>query len=139
VRLEYFIASESISVDTDTNRLSILNVLEEIGATEFPIRIRELVAIAGWLVDPDDIGKEFQGVLRLSMPGSEAREFPFNISLEDGMRRYRLNLRFLGIEVLQTGEARLELLLGAEHQASHTVTVREATEQELAKFGFPKD
>jgi hypothetical protein len=138
VRLEYFIACESVSVDTDTNRLSILNVLEEFGTAAFPFRIRELIAAAGWLVGPDDVGKDFQVVLRISMPGSETREFPVSFSVQAGMRRHRLNLRILGIEALQKGEAHLELLLNAKHQASYTFTVREATAQEIAKSNVNK-
>ena len=127
-KLEYFLVAESVSVDQDTNSVSIFNVLEEIEAAELPVVVPKMVAISSWLVAEHEHDSDFQVTLRFSGGGfEEAEEHPFN--MRRGKRaRHRIFHWFKGVPFKKFGTVSFEVLLNGEHRASHTVVIEQEEE-----------
>ena len=120
--LEYFLVSESISVDQISNRISLFHVFEERRSPNVPFYIAELVVTSAWDLDGDDIGQEIQTSVRITVPGrAEPVIVPQPFVAERS--RHRINLAIIGLEVLEFGELLFEILLNGEHRASHRVSI----------------
>jgi len=52
--IQYAVASKSVSVDQQTNSLSIFDIIEDIAALNFPISINELVFTCAVQREPDE-------------------------------------------------------------------------------------
>ena len=121
--LEYFLVAESISVDQETNRVSIFNVLEELHAESAPISYPALVAISSWNLAENELGGDFQVMLRVNSPAQEAPfDYPINLSREP-RRRHRIYHRLIGPTFHAFGDLRFEVLLNGEHRASHVISI----------------
>ena len=82
-RLEYFIVSESISVDQRTNRVSVFNVVDELQVSQFPATIPQVVATSAWNREPSDEDTDYQAMLRIYPPAEDTpKEFTLNFRLE---------------------------------------------------------
>ena len=69
--LEYFVVAESVSIDRDTNRVSLFNVVEEIFTSVVPF---PFVAVSGWNLTADEQrGSELQAGVRITKPSAPAR------------------------------------------------------------------
>jgi hypothetical protein len=130
-KLEYFLVCESISIDQETNRVSVFNIVEEVA----PIKARptgpivpQVVALACWNREPGDENKDFQATLRIHAPEEKAKDFPVNFKMEKP--RYRLSLRLQGVPALKPGQLRFEMLLNGKHAAEHTILVHSAPTEE---------
>lgn len=126
-KLEYFLLCESVSVDQDTNRISLFNVLEDFqiaspdtnGKTPLCF-LGQFVAVALFNREPDDGEKDFEACLRFNMPDDKHSEH--RIAFRMDRNRQRLLLRFVGMPpVDKDGVLRFELLLDGTRCASHTV------------------
>jgi hypothetical protein len=128
-RLEYFLVSESTSVDSDQNMVSIFNILDAVSFPKSrPMVIPQLVAHSSWIFDPEDVGKDFQVTLEIVLPGWEGAGNT-NESLRTNFvgppeKRQRIFQRVMGLLLLQPGDVVFHLLLNGEHKASHTLTVQ---------------
>ena len=126
-KLEYFVVCESISIDRETNRVSLFNIVEDIQpmgpATPGPI-VAQFVAVSCWIRQPGDEGRDFQVIHRIHTSDEEHKDFPMNFRMEGP--RQRLLLRIQGVPPVRTGSLRFELLLNGEHVADHVVTVHPA-------------
>jgi hypothetical protein len=121
-QLEYFLASESCAIDSQTNRVSIFNVLEEIQAAGFPTLMPGVVAMAVWNAEPGDEQRDFQAVFLVSGPGDEEpRRFPVNFRIPEA--RARTLIQIVGYPVNGPGQLRFEVEIDGEHKASHTATI----------------
>jgi hypothetical protein len=123
-KLEYFVVCESVSVDRETNRISLFNVVEDLrpvrnGETGHPVH--QFVAVSAWNREPGDEGKDFQAIVRIQPPDDQSKDFSINFQME--RPRQRLILRLLGVAAGRPGNLRFELLLNSQHFASHTVTI----------------
>lgn len=126
-KLEYFIVCESISVDRDTNRVSLFNVVEDLSAVpqgQPAIVVAQLVAVSAWNREPEDSGQDFQAILRIHPPGDEPRDFAVNFRMRQA--RHRLYMRVQGVPAQRPGELKFELLLNSRHAATHTITIHPA-------------
>lgn len=126
-KLEYFLLCESVSVDQDTNRISLFNVLEDFqiaspetnGKTPLCF-LGQFVAVALFNREPDDGEKDFEACLRFNLPDDKHSEH--RIAFRMDRNRQRLLLRFVGMPpVDKDGVLRFELLLDGTRCASHTV------------------
>ena len=122
-RLEFFVVSELVSVDQTTNKASIFNILEEIHAPQFPVIIPHCVATSLWCQQEEDHERDFQCVLRVTLPNGNTRDFASNFTLTQ--TRHRLIQALQVLPVTQPGELRFELLLNGVHAAQHIVTVEQ--------------
>ncbi len=126
-KLEYFLLCESVSVDQDTNRISLFNVLEDfqIASPESNGKtpgyfLGQFVAVALFNREPDDSEKDFEACLRFNLPDDKHSEH--RIAFRMDRNRQRLLLRFVGMPpVDKDGMLRFELLLDGIRCASHTV------------------
>ena len=118
--LEYFLVSESVSLDQLTNQTSIFNVMEELGVFGLPGRVEKCVAISLWRAEEDDIERDFQATIHVQLPGGENRDFPINFRITG--TRHRIVHRFGGIPITAYGELQFELRLNGETKAHHFVT-----------------
>ena len=129
-RLEFFLACESVSIDQETNQSSVFNILEEIQSTAFPTVLPHCVAVSLWHQEPGDEDKEFQLLLRITLPTGETHDFRTNFQLKTP--RHRVLQRFEGLPIQSAGELRFEARLNDEHAAYHMVTVKQVRQLDLA-------
>lgn len=122
VRLEYFLVCKSISIDVETNEISIFHILEDIFPVEIPFDIPELVAVSSWLADPEDEGQDFQAALKIIPPGeSEGKEFFRNFTVS--RKRMRALHGVKNIPLTQPGKLVFQVLLNGQCKASHHTTI----------------
>jgi len=119
-RLEFFIVSESMSIDQFTNRLSLFNILEEVESPNFPFQL-SIIAVSLWMKEPGDDERDFQCILRVSMPNVPPREFTVNFRFIS--RRHRVIQNIQAIQLNEPGVLRFEVLLNGQHAASHEIDV----------------
>lgn len=138
-KLEYFLVCESISIDRETNRISLFNVIESIkvisqlsnissdddeSKIEVPrAPLIQLIASSSWNCEQEEFGEDHQATLRAHIPGKDAIDFNLNFTVEQ--QRHRLNFKLQGIPPIQeAGDLVFELLLDGEHKATHTIDVK---------------
>jgi hypothetical protein len=126
--LEYFVACETISIDQSTNRVSLFNIMEELGAGTLPSLIPALTLIAAWDLDPSEMGQDFGVTFRVHSPNGEQRDFQSNFTATRSRQRTFLALQGLPIEAL--GPLRFEVLMNGERRATHNVTIRDIRPEE---------
>ncbi len=124
-KLEYFVVAESKSVDQETNKVSLFNILEEVRVAKFPVKISFLAA-SSWIIEPDDYNKAFQATLKIKSP-TEEKEFRANF--KPSTTRHRLFQNIINMPLEKSGNVEFELSLNEEHMASHLVMV----------FGLPSE
>jgi hypothetical protein len=123
-KLEYFVVCDSISIDQQTNRVSLFNIVEDLQPVGPGIQsdiIAQLVAVSSWNKVPEDEGKDFQVIHRIHTSDGEPKDFPMNFRMENP--RQRVVLRIQGMPPMHPGSLRIELLLNGQHIADHIVTV----------------
>lgn len=105
-KLELFLVAEGVSVDQTTNSVSAFNVLETLPLKEGkPDVIPRCVAFSLWQMEPSDIGKDFQVMLRIHRPGAELEEFPSNVTASTS--RHRVFTRIVGLPLEQAGTLKI--------------------------------
>jgi hypothetical protein len=119
--MEFFIVSEEVSVDQQTNRLSLFNVMEQISVPDFPTMLRSGAAVSLWVAEPGDDELDFQCTLRITTPGSDHRDFPSNFAFRS--RRHRVIHRLQGVRINEAGLLKFEVLLNGQYKARHEVDV----------------
>lgn len=133
-KLEYFVVCESISIDRETNRISLFNIVEDIqpiGPGSQGHIIAQFVAVSCWNREPADEGKDFQVIHRIHSPSEEPKDFPMNFRMQNP--RQRLILRIQGVPPTRPGSLRVELLLNGQHVADHAVTVHPPVSPDAAR------
>ena len=119
--LEYFVVAESVSIDQDTNRVSLFNVLETI-ESDLPHQIAQFTAVAVWLSQQVEEGRDCQAMLKVRVPGEDKdREFPVNFTVIS--LRNRTIIQVEGLTVPQHGDVKFSLFLNGVYAASHTISV----------------
>lgn len=121
-KLEYFLISESVSVDQRTNRLSIFNVIESVNTYKFPLIIPTLAAVVSLVKEEEDQLKDFQLLLKIYSPGDEKdAEFPINFNMTS--ERHRLLLSIENMQVKESGLIRFEVYLNGILLVTRTANV----------------
>lgn len=123
-KLEYFLVSESLSVDQNTNHVSVFGILEELRG-ELPIAVHRLVAISSWHIAPDERDQDFQATLRIRSPGGDTmpESDAFKVNFTTTRMRHRIFHHVHGLAVSEFGDLVFEILLDGECKATHTITV----------------
>ena len=124
-KLEYFLVSESLSVDQETNLVSIFRILEE-WSGKLPVILPHLVATSSWLMEPDEKEKDFQATLRVRTHTGEVLPEPgdFNINFTTERDRHRIFHHIHNLRIEDPGPLVFEISLNGKRQASHTATIR---------------
>ena len=127
-KLEYFLVSESVSVDQGTNRVSLFNILEEFRPNQFPTSIPQAIVTSAWNYESGDENIDYQVKVRISLSGEErSQDFLMNFKMEPN--RYRLFQEIVNIPIQQPGELKFEVFINNKYIASHTVLVQQDEEQ----------
>lgn len=120
--LEYFLVSESAVIDQDTNRVSIFNIIEAAPFVQLPGHFPALSVVTCWVLDRDEIGKDFQQGLRIRRPGQpEPEEYLANFV--GASSRHRIIQVFQGIPIQEPGQLHFEVLLNGNRRATHVVEI----------------
>ena len=121
-KLEYFLVSESVSVDQQTNRASLFNILDEVRENQFPTIIPQVVVTSAWNYESGDENIDYQVKVRMSLPDEEkSKDIPVNVKIEKS--RHRLFLQLVNLQIKQPGELKFEVFINDEYTASHTVLI----------------
>ena len=123
-RLEYFLVSESSTIDNESGAFSVFNVMNEAKFENFPAVLPKLALVACWIPTPDEIGSgdEFQVTFNFRLPDS-AQSGQIRSSFQAESRFQHLIMNVVGIPVERPGEIVIDLLLNDQKQASHTIFV----------------
>lgn len=121
--MEFFIIAEEVSVDQQTNRLSLFNVLEQVASPNFPVRLLSALAVSLWMAEEGDDNCEFQCMLHIILPNGDKLNVPSNFTFPAHARRHRVLQRIQGIPLDGPGVLRFEIFLNGEYQASHVVDI----------------
>ncbi|MEO1594519.1 MAG: hypothetical protein AAFS02_04665 [Pseudomonadota bacterium] len=123
-RLEFFVVAESVSIDMQTNRASVFNILENFNPSVFPFTVHSISTMTLWIQEDGDADTDFQMVLKVTTPSGAEVELPTNFKIPE--RRHRLVNNLVGLTIDGPGDLVFEIRLNGEHFASHTVTVNSA-------------
>lgn len=121
-RLEFFVVSNSVSIDRQTNLATIIEVAEVFTFPDFPGMVINCVAFSLWRREEGEEGKDFQVALRIASP--DADDFEMRSNFKMTRLRHRMVQRVQGIPILREGQVRFEVLLNGEHAAEHIVDVK---------------
>ena len=88
-----------------------------------PLLITKCAAVSLWRLETGDEERDWQVIVRITLPGQGPQDFPTNFRARAGTLRHRVTQRIYGLPLLEQGEVRFELLLNGEHAADHIVTV----------------
>lgn len=120
--IEYFVVSESVSVDQTNNAVSLFHIIEEYTIKQFPARIPSLVITTLWDIEPDERDKEFQGLIKLTPPSPDPPiSFQFTFRTDPFVPRQRVFLTMRDLTVNNPGEYRFEVFLQETRYASHKI------------------
>ena len=121
IKLEYFVVCEDLIIDSETNAVTLVRVLEDVLSESSSHFLPQLVAVASWTVEAGDTIEDHEAVLKVTPPGCETVDFKTVIS--KGRSRYRTISTITLIPLHKPGELKIELLFDQEHNATHTITV----------------
>lgn len=123
MRLEYLLAAESIVIDQLTNRVSILQIVDDVTVADLPCVLPGFSTIAGFAIPDEPAGTMKRASLRVS--GSalpEPRELA--TSFRSGGPHHRLVYRLELITLEREGELELELMIDGAPLGRRTISVR---------------
>lgn len=127
-KLEYFLLCESISVDQETNRVSLFNVLEDLHLVKLPKEgeskslfvLNQFVAVAVFNREPEDKNQEFEACVSYNLPDGMHKEHKLCFRMERNRRR--IVMRFVGMPpVDKDGILRFDLSINGDHKGTHTI------------------
>jgi len=128
--MEFFLVSEDVSVDQQTNRMSLFNVIEQLASPSFPFPLLYAASVSLWVAeDDDDEGKDYQCILRILLPDGIKHDFPTNFTFKT--RRHRIITRIQGIPITKPGLLQFEILLNGKHHATHEIDILQIDPNEL--------
>jgi hypothetical protein len=123
-QLEFFVVCEGVSLDARTGRLSLFDVLEEVGSTGLPAVLPRLVAVSTWNLELTEMGNEHQVGLIVHGPGGSEHFKKFvNFTAKSIRHRVIQEINHASFDV--AGPWRLELTLDGKPEAHHLVHVHQ--------------
>jgi hypothetical protein len=138
--LEFFIVATTVAVDQRSNRVTIIEVIEELEPVRFPAFMPRVAALTIWNLSEDDKDQDFQAVLRVTVPGLETvGEFRQNFTAEGPTHRMLFQLQ--SVPVLMDGTILFEISLNGERKASHQIRIvaADATATDDGFLIYPAD
>ncbi|HAY23282.1 MAG TPA: hypothetical protein DCY27_14190 [Desulfobacterales bacterium] len=127
--MEFFLVAEDLSVDQQTNRLSLFNIIEQLTGCNFPFPLPFAAAVSLWVAEDGDESQDFQCILHIILPDGETYDFPTNFTFKT--RRHRVIQRIQGIPITKSGLLRFEVHLNGKHQASHEIDILKIDPHEM--------
>ncbi len=123
--LEFFVVAESFSIDRQSNRLSIFNIVETLAAEEFPVVLPSMVVITCLNLTDDELGEDFQVLLNVRSGGGDSPlGGPFPTNFKARSRRHRIIQSFQGVPFNDPGDIMFKQSLNGQHLATHLLEVK---------------
>lgn len=131
--LEFFLACESLSVDQQTNKLSLFNILEEGRVDQEGDGGFFRVALASlWRFDKDELGETFEIQVIVEQPNGEEIETPV-MEFQPEQRTHRVFTRMSGLPLAGIGELEFNLFLNGDLQDTYRISVKTAQQEETVR------
>jgi len=134
--LEFYLVSRDVSVDRDTNSLSLLNVLEEVDLDEDRLEnedhtalIPRLAVTSLWNFPLEEREDEYAVRTTITLPSGEKIEIPA-VEIRPDSPKHRVFNRVQGLPVREVGEMLFTVFIDDEPRGTHTVHVQPAEEAE---------
>jgi len=109
-RLLLFLPSESVSIDQQTNRLSVFHVLEQINLPQFPATLRELFIVTLWQRNRNEQPTDsFFQTIDLRDPDGTALSEPRRVQFQLTKKRHRLVSIVNNLQIHRAGQHELRL------------------------------
>ena len=125
-RLEYFLVSESVSIDEVGGTVSIFHIRHHKTLELAPARIPSLWAVAAWIDDGNTQSEnEDEGHVKLEVvsPGGDPVN-TFRRTINSPHRVEQSLFRVLNIPIVKQGDLLFKLYLNDECVATHTVGIK---------------
>ena len=119
--LLYAIVAKDFVVDAHTNNISILSVIEQIGASVSSVRFPELVLLTLWRRNENELGSTLVQRVRLLKPNGE-EVFSKDVSFRGDHPRHRLNARMQMLPFDSSGAYVFEISVRADSICVHSDT-----------------
>jgi hypothetical protein len=111
-RLLLFVPSESVSIDQQTNRLSVFHVLEQINLPSFPATLRELYIVTLWQRNrSEDPSQNFFQTIDLRDPDGTALSEPRRVQFQLSKKRHRLVSIVNNLQIHRAGQHEMRLYI----------------------------
>ena len=132
-RLEYFLVSESGSLDRNTGRVSVFNIIQEESPDQYPHVFPVMCMVACFIFSDEEVREktDYQVQFVFSIPGQqEDRAFPVNFVPDSAIRH--LFFQLASVPITQPGNITIRLTLNGEHQATHTIAAKQASQPDAS-------
>ena len=105
--VKYGLVAESVVIDQQTNRVSVINILESIAAHAFPVAIYKLVCIFHLQKDEDD-PESIELLVKITSGETQLTQLPVTANFR-GKPNTRNIAEVGGLVILQPGELKVSL------------------------------
>ncbi len=128
------LVAEGVVVDSETNLLSVFNVLEEITPFGYPFIFQRLATVSTTERDPEDPGLPPNCSIRFMLDDDTLLDTPANIDFQ-GRPRNRFKLTVGGLVVPHPGRLTITLVVNGGPLQSYVITIRPAVNPVAAAGG----
>jgi len=125
MRLEYFLVADSIVIDQITNRVSILQIVDNVTVASFPCILPGFSTVAGFAVPAESLGKLKRVSLRVS-GGALPQSHELATSFTSNGTHHRLVHRLDHIALECGGDLDLDIMIDGVHLGRRTISVRQS-------------
>jgi len=122
VQLKLVLCAESVIRDAETNNISVVNILEELGASAFPVVIPKLSTLF-LLERTEDDPQQIDGTVIFVLDGEEIGRAAIQGDFEDKLRN-RLILVAQGVGLGRPGTLSVTLVLNDRMMGAWNIIVR---------------
>lgn len=138
-KLNHLLFAEGWSVDSDTNRLSVFNIIEGLFPRRFPARVNRLVGIAEVAFSEAELNQDYQVSLEVVRPGCEV-EKPFSANMRSEAAEHVAIMRLRNMPIAQHGNLLFRLRINGELLTERTLIVHDPSEglEDEDMFRYPK-
>jgi hypothetical protein len=121
------LCGESIVRDAETNAISVFNIIEELGATQFPAavpKLSSLFVLQRQLNDP----QQYEGSVTFSLDDEELGKMPITVDFED-RHATRVIVVIQGILIEHSGTFTVALQIGEQVMDTWSIRVHQRDDQ----------
>lgn len=130
-RLRHLIVCAAAVADQASNRISAIEIIDQISCKYFPSFLPRLAIISSWSFDADELGKDSQIAIVLLRP-SEANSERFNWNVKPEQQSANLIQRFVAMPISSAGDLRVELHANGTLAHSILIPVLQVSEESYA-------
>jgi hypothetical protein len=128
MRLHYCLVAENAIVDQDSDRISLLNVIESVSEDRLPAWLPTMFVITTLWIEQGDHDQDWHLDSLIKVPGSGEKSFPANLSLGEQAvgNLHRVIQQVQLIELREPGSIEVSVKLNNAEISKHVIPVRAA-------------